>query len=119
MKRKKRQQKRPSGFLLDWEAREWEMHDAGHWYMRTRFPGGAQIVVWRLDERYNLQRWWHVWWSVDNPSTRQPDEPLRFKKFRTCLAAQRAAEEFFVPMLRWAPFLVKVRTETTMETGLR
>lgn len=74
------------------------------------WAGGFTVYVVRHDDNFNLTDTWRVKW-YDAPEIKS----LTRARFKTRSAAQRAAEEVFVPMLDIAPRMVQVGTKTTAQ----
>ena len=79
------------------------------------FPGGFQLSVHRHNDDWKLTKQWRVWWNRGKRSAvpfEVPETPemkrLYTRWFPARRAAQKAAEDIFVPMALLASSLVEI-----------
>jgi hypothetical protein len=93
----------------------WSDYKSDNGSLSVYFPGGFQLSVHRHNDNWALTKRWRVWWYRGEhsavpfklPETKEMKH-LFARWFPTRRAAQRAAEDLFVPMALLAPMLVAI-----------
>jgi hypothetical protein len=93
----------------------WSDYKSDNGSLAVHFPGGFQLSVHRNNDDWKLTKRWRVWWWRGEHSAvpHKVAETKEMKRlyaawFPSRRAAQKAAEDVFVPMALFAPWLVAI-----------